>query len=332
MTDPRSYNFYEPLTGAELAAFEAWLAQVKAEGWTARSDATHTLHQVTMRRPLPLPLSPGELGLDVSHWQGTIDWVKARAAGYRFVYIKRSQGVDLVDSRGLINWKGAHNAGFLIGGYHYFEHDKDGGQQAMHFSATLGEDVGHLTPAVDVEPDGQPRLPLHPKAEITDNLKKFLDTLENLGLRPCVIYTSAGAWPTMTTLPAWAGEYPLWAADWTDPLQLPAGWSHARYRQKGQRAVNGFASDVDWNVFQGAEAIPQPVPGFPYQALTKTALNLRDAAGNIIPNAAVPAGVPVTVHSIISRIGPNALGQFFDDRAVLATDGRNVWNDNLDKI
>jgi lysozyme len=264
MTQPTNPLSFYALRSERAAV----LALAAARGLTAVSEEQPLTDYWTLTQtgaPLPpdapallLPLGPGDLGLDVSHWQGVIDFGKVRAAGYRFVYIKITQGVSIVDSRGAENRRKARAAGLHVGCYHFFEWDRDGGQQAMHFVAQLGELIGSLTPAVDVEPDGQ--RPGIDKVVSTANLLKFVQTVEAVGLRPPVVYTSQGAWDAMTTRPAWGAELPLWSADWTPPLNLPAGWTHARFWQQGKRPVDGVAEPVDWNVYQGLTPAPPPPP------------------------------------------------------------------------
>lgn len=83
----------------------------------------------------------------------------------------------------------------------------------------------------------------------------------------------------------------------------------------------------------GTVPVPPPAPGggFPYEAMTKTGLILRDLAGNPMPGS-IPLGVPVTVHMVLTTVGNAGNGGPYNNRAVIAPDGRNVWNANLDKI
>src|SRR5919198_1392149 len=46
-------------------------------------------------------------GIDLSKWQGTVDWASVRAAGTQFAFIKATEGGDHVDERFLENWWGA---------------------------------------------------------------------------------------------------------------------------------------------------------------------------------------------------------------------------------
>ena len=59
-------------------------------------------------------------GIDVSRWQGEIDWRSARAAGIAFAYLKATEGGDTFDPMFQSHWDGAKNAGVRHGAYHYF--------------------------------------------------------------------------------------------------------------------------------------------------------------------------------------------------------------------
>ncbi|MPY20555.1 glycoside hydrolase family 25 protein [Paenibacillus glucanolyticus] len=60
-------------------------------------------------------------GIDVSRYQGVVDWAKVKASGKSFVFIKASQGTSLEDPRFAGNAQGAKAAGMLIGAYPYLE-------------------------------------------------------------------------------------------------------------------------------------------------------------------------------------------------------------------
>ncbi|WP_266096794.1 GH25 family lysozyme, partial [Acinetobacter baumannii] len=59
-------------------------------------------------------------GVDVSRWQGEIDWVKLRSQGANFAYIKATDGGDHLDPMFVRNWHAAEAAGLKRGAYHFF--------------------------------------------------------------------------------------------------------------------------------------------------------------------------------------------------------------------
>ncbi len=89
-------------------------------------------------------------GIDVSHYQGQIDWQQMREQGIGFAYIKATEGSFYVDECYKQNMTDAEKAGIAAGAYHFFSFDSPGETQAEHFIQTVGGD-GTLIPVVDVE-------------------------------------------------------------------------------------------------------------------------------------------------------------------------------------
>jgi len=76
-------------------------------------------------------------GIDVSHYQGRIDWRALPAQGVDFAYIKASEGGDLRDDAFAANWAGAERAGIARGAYHFFTLCRPGADQAANFIAAV---------------------------------------------------------------------------------------------------------------------------------------------------------------------------------------------------
>ena len=75
-------------------------------------------------------------GIDVSRWQGKIDWALVRAAGTQFAFIKATEGGDHLDPRFTENWYGAAQAGVPRGAYHFMYWCRPAHEQAAWFAAT----------------------------------------------------------------------------------------------------------------------------------------------------------------------------------------------------
>ena len=80
-------------------------------------------------------------GIDVSHYQGAIDWGAVRSGGVSFAYIKATEGADGVDDQFATNWQGAASAGVTRGAYHFYNFCKTGSEQADRFIATVPADA-----------------------------------------------------------------------------------------------------------------------------------------------------------------------------------------------
>ena len=90
-------------------------------------------------------------GVDVSQWQGDIDWRKVRDAGIQFAYIKATEGGDHIDPKFHRNWRGAKRAGVLRGAYHFVYWCRPAHEQALWFVLNVPPDADALPPVLDVE-------------------------------------------------------------------------------------------------------------------------------------------------------------------------------------
>lgn len=91
-------------------------------------------------------------GIDVSHYQGTIDWAAVaatRTAGY--VYIKASEGASLVDDCYAYNIREARRYGLKVGSYHFFRGNVPVEIQLANMTACVKKEEQDLIPIVDVE-------------------------------------------------------------------------------------------------------------------------------------------------------------------------------------
>lgn len=83
-------------------------------------------------------MGAGVQGIDVSHYQGTIDWGLVAEAGKVFTFIKATEGTSEVDPQFQANWSGANAAaGLLRGAYHFYQPGADPHQQAESFLSVV---------------------------------------------------------------------------------------------------------------------------------------------------------------------------------------------------
>ena len=78
-------------------------------------------------RPRRRTCAPIIEGIDVSHWQGTIDWAKVTAAGKRFAYIKATESTDFIDNMYATNRAQAKANGIKVGAYHFARPETNSG-------------------------------------------------------------------------------------------------------------------------------------------------------------------------------------------------------------
>jgi lysozyme len=185
-------------------------------------------------------------GIDVSHWEGKIDWqIAAPVIG--FAYYKCTDGIRYVDDQFLNNQRGCDEVGLPHAPYHYFQPSLDPTTQAEHFIHTAGKHYNKFI--VDVE--ARERDP-----KITSKLFTFLDRVEQLtGSRPA-IYSSPGYWNDfIKPQPAWVGAYELIVAHYTAahaPI-LPIGWKqYAIWQFSDFWDFPGSDEQADANWFNGS--------------------------------------------------------------------------------
>lgn len=203
------------------------------------------------RKPTSYPIH----GIDVSRWQGDINWRQARAAGVSFAYIKATEGGDVADPKFQDYWAGSRRAGVARGAYHYFYFCRPAAQQARWFISHVPRDSAALPHVLDMEwnprsrtctkrPDG---------AHVRREAKRFLDMLEaHYGRRP-ILYTTVDFYQQTGIGRLQGTEFWLRSVAGHPAQVYPgAGWSFWQYSGTGK--VPGIASGVDLNLFRGSPA------------------------------------------------------------------------------
>ena len=100
-------------------------------------------------------------GIDVSHYQYTIDWDKVYndPSNLSYVYIKACEGENYVDSYYERNIKEAHRAGLYVGAYHFYRPNVSPQKQFENMKRVIRPEDQDLVPMIDVEVGGNaPRL------------------------------------------------------------------------------------------------------------------------------------------------------------------------------
>ncbi len=86
---------------------------------TSTEPVTSTIAPDTIV-PEPVISSDGHAqGIDVSHYNGNIDWQQVACAGKTFAFIKATEGTAYQDNQFLANVQGARDANILVGAYHF---------------------------------------------------------------------------------------------------------------------------------------------------------------------------------------------------------------------
>ena len=194
-------------------------------------------------------------GIDVSYFQGDVDWKKVGKAGIRFAYIKATEGTDRFDPEFRDNWKGAKRAGVVRGAYHMMYWCSPASEQASWFLAHLPNDSDTLPPVLDLEWNGHSKTCPHKIARKSAlaKIKVMLDAIEaHTGRRP-IIYTDPKFHHDV--LEGQFTEYQFWlrsVAAKPEAKYRGRDWSFWQFTTTGR--VPGVAGPVDRNSYNGTLA------------------------------------------------------------------------------
>lgn len=216
-------------------------------------------------------------GIDVSHYQGVIDWKKVAGQGVSFAYVKATQGRRSFDGRFAENWKAlkaleSSKQPIRRGAYHFMTAGDSPEEQAKNFIAMVGAlSATDMPPCLDVEwdfrRDGKgfakdvkgnniDDWTSHSAAEIVRRAKVWLDLVEKgTGKRP-VIYTNATWWRERVGADTQLASYQLWISDYSsaslkeESPRLPKGfkWALWQLTDTGRVEAAGLVKGLDTNV------------------------------------------------------------------------------------
>ena len=186
-------------------------------------------------------------GIDVSRYQGAIDWTAVAASGVSFAFIKATEGGDHRDPRFVENWQGAAAASVLRGAYHFFTFCTPGDVQAANLLAVVPVEPAALPPAVDVEFAGNCRR-WESIETIRRELDVFLATVEGAYGRKPIVYFTRESYDRI--LDGRVAGYATWARSlFGRPHERFGDWAFWQYAHNGR--VQGIDGLVDLNVFEG---------------------------------------------------------------------------------
>ena len=192
-------------------------------------------------------------GVDVSRWQGNIDWVKLRSQGANFAFIKATDGGDHLDPMFHKNWKAAADAGIKRGAYDFFYWCRVASHQADWFIRNVPKEKGALPPVLDVEWNAFSACKKRPSREVVlEKMRVFLEMLEkHYGQKP-IIYTAPDFY--RDNLKGAFTDYPFWLrAVAQHPEKVYPGRDWVFWQYSGTGLSKGVKGQIDLNVFHGSE-------------------------------------------------------------------------------
>lgn len=188
-------------------------------------------------------------GIDISHYQGRINWEKLRNASIgdapvSFVFIKATEGEKLWDDNFNINFSKSKRNDLIRGAYHFFVPGVDPRKQAEFYLKIALLETGDLPPVLDIEKKGD----LTPE-KLRRDVRVWLDIVEKeYGVKP-ILYTSYKFKMQYLNTPEF-DAYPYWIAHYyIDELEYKGKWTFWQHTDCGK--VSGIKGFVDCNIFNG---------------------------------------------------------------------------------
>ena len=189
------------------------------------------------------------LGLDISHYQENIDWERLRNSRIqgkpiRFVFIKATEGVSIIDENFNDNFYQARQNDLLRSAYHFFSPDVDARKQARFFLKQVHLEAGDLPPVLDVEKAGDLSV-----AQLQKAVREWLTIVGgHYGVKP-ILYTGYSFKQKYLSSPEF-DEYPYWIAHYyVSELEHKGPWRFWQYTDVGR--LDGIRGNVDCNIFNG---------------------------------------------------------------------------------
>ncbi|WP_425043170.1 GH25 family lysozyme [Primorskyibacter sp. S87] len=237
------------LSAADLVTYPKF-GDADPHSWKGRAPRTYPVH-----------------GIDISRWQGDIDWRRAKASGVSFAFIKATEGGDLADPKFRDHRAGAKAAGVPWGAYHYYYFCRPAEEQARWFIRNVPRDSASLPHVLDMEWTPYSRTcRIRPEgAKVRAEADKFLDMLEaHYGKRP-ILYTTVDFFRDTGIDRLRGTEFWLRSVAGHPRKTYPgAFWTFWQYTGTG--LVPGVDGKVDINVFRSSPEVwlrwsGQAVPG-----------------------------------------------------------------------
>lgn len=241
-------------------------------------------------------------GIDVSSWQGNINFAQVKNAGIDIAYIKSSEGVSYIDPYFERNYQNAKANGLKVGFYHYVTARtvEEARNQANFFAKVISGKEPDCKLAMDFESFGNLSV-----NQINEISKVFLETLQNATNKEVLIYSNS--YTARTILSSDLAIYPLWVANYgvsepggNDKWNTWVGW---QYTSTGR--VTGISGNVDRDKFtdgvllSNTSPIPTPdSPSTPEEPIENGTIIYTVKSGDTLSKIAREYGT--TVNNIVS--------------------------------
>ena len=190
-------------------------------------------------------------GIDISHYQGKIDWEQLKNAmikgcPVRFVIIKSTEGSSRLDENFRENFNQARDFGFIRGVYHFWSNKSTAREQAYYFLDQVHLTDGDLPPVLDIE-----HKPVDKSVEdFQRDVLTWLHIVEDKYHAKPIIYTYYKFKEQYLSAPVFE-DYPYWIAHYyVDKVQYKGKWKFWQHTDVGK--LPGIKGYVDFNIYNGS--------------------------------------------------------------------------------
>lgn len=195
-------------------------------------------------------------GIDVSRYQGNIDWDKVKEDGLLFAYCKATDGITYTDPDFEENWAKIGNINMLRGAYHFYESNDNPEEQALNFLKAISLLTEKDLPAVlDIEWNGFKQGT--DTAQYREDILRWLSIVEDSTGKQPIIYTSASYANQYISSDEFA-KYNLWVAEYgVSSPRIPEIWENKGYlfwQKACKDTFSGISGTTDYDIFNGTEA------------------------------------------------------------------------------
>ena len=190
-------------------------------------------------------------GIDISHYQGEIDWEQLKNAMIegcpgRFVIIKSTEGASRLDDHFRENFNQVRDYGFIRGVYHFWSNKSSAREQAYYFLDKVHLTEGDLPPVLDIEHK--------PADKSVDDFQRdvltWLHIVEDKYHAKPIIYTYYKFKEKYLSAPVF-DDYPYWIAHYyVDKVQYQGKWKFWQHTDAGK--LPGIKGYVDFNIYNGS--------------------------------------------------------------------------------
>lgn len=190
-------------------------------------------------------------GIDISHYQGEIDWNKLcnamiSKAPVRFIFIKSTEGATMIDENFEDNFYQAREYGFIRGAYHFYSTKSSARDQAYHYLKHVHLEEGDLPPVLDVEHKPQDRS----KEDFQKDILTWLHIVEDRYHVKPILYTYYKFKQEYLSDNRF-DNYPYWIAHYyVDKMEYTGEWKFWQHTDAGR--LNGIKGYVDFNIYNGS--------------------------------------------------------------------------------